>query len=104
MNAFLKALVIVQVLVPTILHGAGPAFKPVIVANATNRFAVTGMVCNHCAQGIAYELRRAKGVAMAEVSFTNGVAVVAYDTNRVSVKKLVKVIQEAGYEARLIKN
>jgi copper chaperone CopZ len=73
-------------------------------ANATNRFAVTGMDCNHCALGIGSELRRVRGVATAEVSFTNGLAVVAYDTNKVSTKKLVKVIKEAGYEAKPLKD
>jgi P-type Cu+ transporter len=73
------------------------------VANATNWFAVTGMSCKGCAQGIAGELKRTPGVAFASVSFSNKVATVAYDTNRISTKELRKVIVEAGYEAKLAK-
>jgi copper chaperone CopZ len=76
---------------------------PAVTANATNRFAITGMTCNGCAGGIKAELKLAPGVASAEVSLTNKLAVVAYDTNRTSVAKLVKVITEAGFEAKPVK-
>jgi copper chaperone CopZ len=72
------------------------------VANATNEFTITGMHCNGCAQGLGSELRRARGVASATVSFTNGLAVVAYDTNRTSTVKLVKVIEEAGFKGKKV--
>ena len=72
-------------------------------ANSTNRFTITGMHCDGCAQGIASELKRAPGVAFASVSFSNKLAIIAYDTNRISAKGLKKVITEAGYEARPVK-
>ena len=74
-----------------------------VVANATNRFAVTGMHCDGCAKGIASELKRAPGVAAATVSFTNKLAVVAYDTNRTTLKALQQVIVEAGYGAKPVR-
>ena len=77
-----------------------PHLTPNTVANATNRFVVTGMSCNGCAQGIASELKRAPGVAFASVSFSNKLAVIAYDTNRISAAGLKKVIVEAGFEAK----
>ena len=77
-----------------------PTLAANTVANATNRFSVSGMHCDGCAQGIASELTRAPGVAFASVSFTNKLAIVGYDTNRTSVKALRKVIQSAGYEAK----
>ena len=76
---------------------------PTPVANATNRFIVSGMHCDGCAQGITSELKRTPGVAFASVSFSNKLAIVAYDTNRVSAKGLKKVIIGAGYEAMLAK-
>lgn len=79
-----------------------PGVTPV-VANATNRFAVTGMHCDGCAKGIASELKRAPGVAAATVSFTNKLAVVAYDTNRTTLKALQKVIVEAGYGVKPVR-
>ena len=77
-----------------------PHPAPNTVANATNRFVVSGMHCDGCAQGITSELRRAPGVAFASVSFSNKLATIAYDTNRISAKGLKKVIIEAGYEAK----
>jgi copper chaperone len=83
---------------------ASAADKPApVTANATNQFTITGMTCNGCAGGIKAELKLAPGVAAAEVSLTNKLAVVAYDTNRTSVAKLVKVITEAGFEAKPVK-
>lgn len=82
---------------------AAPAGEKPPTANATNQFAITGMTCNGCAGGIKAELKLAPGVASADVSLTNKLAVVAYDTNRTSVAKLVKVITEAGFEAKPVK-
>lgn len=71
-----------------------------VVANAANRFTVTGRHRDGCAKGITSELKRAPGVVTATVSFTNKLAVVAYDTNRTTVKALQKAIVEAGYGAK----
>lgn len=76
---------------------------PAATANATNRYAITGMSCDGCARGLASELRRTSGVAAAVITFSNKLCVVAYDTNRISVRGLKKVIAEAGYEARPVK-
>lgn len=77
--------------------------SPAATANRTNWFKVSGMHCNGCASGIRSELRRTAGVADATVSFTNRLAMVAYDTNSVSAKQLLTVIREAGYTAKLTK-
>ena len=71
--------------------------------NATNRFEVTGMSCDGCAKGIAAELKQTTGVVSAEVSFSNKLAVVVCDTNRVNSARLIKVIEEAGYKAEVKK-
>ena len=68
----------------------------------TNWFAISGMSCGGCAAGIASELKATPGVVTAEVSLTNQLAVVAFDTRKVSAKKLRKVIIAAGYEATII--
>lgn len=77
--------------------------SPTATANRTNWFKVSGMHCNGCASGIRSELRRTAGVADTTVSFTNRLAMVAYDTNSVSAKQLIAVIKEAGYAAKLTK-
>ena len=68
------------------------------IANATNQFKITGMHCVGCARGLAAELNQARGVASASVSLTNTLAVVAYDTNRTTLAKLVKVVEAAGFK------
>lgn len=76
--------------------------QPPPVANATNRFTVTGMHCAGCAAGLQAELTHARGVASATVTFTNKLAVVAYDTNRTTTPLLLKVVEEAGFQGRLV--
>ena len=96
-----RALVgVLLVTVSTCLAADQPPARP--LANATNAFTVSGMHCNGCARGLASELSRARGVASATVSLTNRLAVVAYDTNRTSAAKLVKVIEEAGFKAKKV--
>jgi copper chaperone CopZ len=91
----------------TLSAGTGDAAPPrppeTRTANATNWFAISGMHCDGCAKGLTSELKRAPGVVNASVSFTNKLAMVAYDTNRISLKALQVVVTEAGYEAKPIK-
>lgn len=74
--------------------------KPAVTANATNRFTISGMHCDGCARGLTAELQLTRGVASATVTFSNKVAVVAYDTNQLSVVQLAKTIKEAGFQAK----
>jgi copper chaperone CopZ len=69
-------------------------------ANATNYFTITGMHCDGCANGLTAELKETKGVIHAQVTFSNQLAVVAIDTNKISTVKLTKVIKEAGFTAK----
>ena len=71
-----------------------------VTANATNRFSISGMHCNGCAGGLTAEFKATPGVAMATVTLSNQLAVVTFDTNRVTTAKLLKVAKEAGYEAK----
>ena len=79
------------------------ADKPAVTANATNQFAITGMHCDGCAGGLTAELKATRGVATAAVTFSNQLAVVAYDTNKVNTAQLTKVIKEAGFAAKEVK-
>ena len=76
---------------------------PTATASATNHFRITGMNCTGCSGGLEAELRLTPGVARASVAFTNGLAVVAFDTNRVATAKFLKVIEEAGFKGALVK-
>ena len=100
MKSILLALPVLAAVAAAAGEPATSHLAPNTVANATNRFVVSGMHCDGCAQGITSELKRAPGVAFASVSFSNKLAVIAYDTNRISAKGLKKVIVEAGFEAK----
>jgi len=78
---------------------AEPKIPPTFSINATNRFLIDGMHCNGCANGLAAELRLLPGVARAEVTLSNRLAVVAFNTNQIRVKAIVEAIQEAGFKA-----
>ena len=78
------------------------ADKPTVTANATNQFTITGMHCDGCAGGLAAELKLVPGVASAQVTFSNKLAVVAIDTNKVSSAQLTKIIKEAGFTAKSV--
>lgn len=94
----LKPTMIVIASAATIAAQAG---DPVAAtANATNRFEIGGMHCDGCANGLMAELKQTRGVVFAQVTFSNKLAVVAYDTNRVSQAGLVKVAKEAGFQAK----
>jgi copper chaperone CopZ len=94
----LSAFVLTILLAPASVRAEARLAAPV-TPNATNRFTITGMHCDGCAGGLASELKRTPGVASASVTFSNRLAVVAYDTNRVTTARLVKVAEEAGFKA-----
>jgi copper chaperone CopZ len=99
----LLAILATTCLVATVGLRSGDKLPEPNPANATNRFSITGMHCNGCAQGLTSELERARGVVSARVSFTNRLAVVAFDTNRTTTATLVKAIEEAGFKARKLR-
>jgi Cu+-exporting ATPase len=59
---------------------------------------IGGMSCATCAQTIERDLLREKGIANANVNFATEKAVVEYDTNKVNMQRIGKVIRNAGYE------
>ena len=79
------------------------ADAPPFISRVTNQFIITVMSCDGCAKGIASELKRAPGVVSAGVCFSNRLATVVYDTNRISVAGLKKTIIDAGYGAKIVK-
>lgn len=66
----------------------------------TNRFTIRGMKCKDCARGLAAELRLTPGVVRSGVSFDDREAWVVADSRRLTLKALVKVIEEAGFQGK----
>lgn len=60
---------------------------------------VEGMHCATCAQTIEKALNKKEGVN-AVVNFAGEEAVIEYDPDRITVKELVKIIQNAGYDVK----
>jgi copper chaperone CopZ len=96
MKTKLSLAVLTSALVAT-ASAADPAAATTCV---TNQFTISGMHCDGCARGLTAELKQTRGVVFAQVTFSNKLALVAYDTNRVSQAQLVQVAKEAGFEAK----
>jgi len=68
-------------------------------AMQTVKLHIDGMHCDGCAEIVRRVLERQAGVAGVSVSHADGEARVAIDTTRVSVERLVEVVDAAGYRA-----
>lgn len=82
---------------------AGTPAAPTIRTNAVWHLKITGMHCDGCAGGIRSEVKMLPGVASADVRLKTADALVAVDTNKVSLTKIFKAVEEAGYKAELAK-
>lgn len=78
--------------------------KTVVVANRTSEFAVDGMVCAEgCAGTIQEALSDLEGVGSCTVDFASGKVSVAFDTNAVSMERLIATVEgihEGQYSVR----
>ena len=61
---------------------------------------IAGMHCAACAQTIEKALRRVAGVVEANVNFAAETARVTFDSQQVDTSLLIKVVADAGYDAR----
>lgn len=62
---------------------------------------ITGMSCGHCVGQITKVLTRLDGVQVKSV--TVGEAIVDYDQRKISPSEMIQAVNEAGYEARLVR-
>lgn len=65
---------------------------------------IEGMDCKGCAKGLEATLSRAAGVKNAAVEFEKSRAIVEYDSTKTSVERLVAVVDETGFKAKLSEN
>ncbi len=63
----------------------------------TAKLRIGGMTCVSCQNKIERQLRSTAGVERAAVSYSAGTAVVAYDTDILSFKQVIAVIERLGY-------
>ena len=79
--------------------------KAAVATNRTSEFSVEGMVCAEgCAGTIREALSELEGVGSCSVDFASGKVEVAYDSNAVSVDRLISTVEgihEGQYSVRL---
>lgn len=61
---------------------------------------IEGMHCHRCEAAIQHALGAFSGVREVEVDFPSGQASVLHDRGSVTVERLMRAIEEAGYRAR----
>lgn len=62
---------------------------------------ITGMSCGHCVGQITKVLTRLDGVQVHSV--TVGEAIVNYDPRKIVPTEIIQAVNEAGYEAQLVR-
>ncbi len=72
-------------------------------ASQTERvvIGVEGMYCDSCAAGIKAMLKRTPGVISVDVSYARKEAVVDYDQKKTTPEKIIAVVNNLGYKARV---
>ncbi len=65
----------------------------------TKEFFVKGMTCKSCESLITNNVMKVNGVKEFKVNYSNGKAEVVYDINKTDVRKIVRAVEEKGYEA-----
>ncbi|MGC7588929.1 heavy-metal-associated domain-containing protein [Bisgaard Taxon 46] len=62
---------------------------------------VEGMHCGGCVKTVVRVLEALDGVSSVDVSLENTSAQIQFDSNQVSVNKLIDVVENAGFDASL---
>jgi len=65
---------------------------------------VTGMTCAGCSIALQKEIKNTAGVIENDVQYPGDIAIIKYDSAKTTIDKLVKVIENKGYTAVLIKD
>lgn len=64
----------------------------------TKKLRIGGMTCVNCQNKIEKKLRNTAGIEKAEVSYSTGTASVTYDTDIISYKSIVGIIEKLDYK------
>ncbi|MES2874056.1 MAG: heavy-metal-associated domain-containing protein [Bacteroidota bacterium] len=65
---------------------------------------ITGMTCAGCTNQIHTALNKTNGVIKNEVKYPSNVAIIKFDSSKISVSELIKVIEKTGYKAEIQKD
>jgi Cu+-exporting ATPase len=85
-------------------HEGGAQLAAAVSAPAKATLAVTGMTCASCVALIERALNGLAGVSKAAVNLAMERATVDFDPSQVSLERLVKVVEAAGYSAEVLES
>lgn len=68
---------------------------------STRILKIGGMSCENCVGHVTKALTSLSGVETAQVDLDTGRAIVIYDPKRVDTQKMIRAVEEEGYEAAL---
>ena len=82
--------------------GAAPAKTPVPGGRAVAFLTVDGLTCPSCAEVVSRTVAQHKGVRFSDINFAMGKARVEYDPALTDTDEVVRLIERAGYRARVV--
>jgi copper chaperone CopZ len=69
----------------------------------TVQLKITGMDCAMCTNAIHKRLSQTDGIIKNGIYYESGSAIITYDPAKITVEKIIKVIEETGYKASVVK-
>lgn len=69
----------------------------------TVQLKITGIDCAMCSNAIHRRLSKTDGIIKDGISYENGSAIITYDPAKITVEKIIKVIEQTGYKATVVK-
>lgn len=69
----------------------------------TIKLKITGMTCAGCSNHISNALKALDGVLEQYVEFPGDLATITYDPSKTNPEAILKVIEQTGYKAEIIK-
>lgn len=69
----------------------------------TVQLKITGMDCAMCTNAIHKRLSQTGGIIKDGISYENASAIITYDPAKITVEKIIKVIEATGYKATVVK-
>lgn len=69
----------------------------------TVRLKITGMTCAGCANHVSTALKNSEGVIEQSVEYSGDVATIIYNSSKTNPDAILKVVEETGYKAEIIK-
>lgn len=63
------------------------------------KLIISGMTCVNCQNKIEQKLSETAGIKSAKVSYNKGTADITYDTDEISLKNVIRIVEDMGYRA-----